>query len=131
MSHPLQILIADNRAPVRRGLRALLSQYPQLVVVGEAADGQEAVRLADTCRPDVVLLDMQMPVLDGPEATRRIKSRRPRVRVIALSMYSGYRTEALRAGVDAFLLKGCTAASLLEAITGEVAGERALSREVK
>jgi DNA-binding NarL/FixJ family response regulator len=116
MNQPLHILIADNRRPIREGLKALLSQYPHLLVVGEAANGAEAVQFVAVRRPDVVLMDMQMPVMDGLEATRRIKSRWPQVRVIALTIYSGYRAEALRAGADSFLLKGCTADCLLNAI---------------
>jgi two-component system response regulator DesR len=75
-------------------------------VVGEATNGREAVHLVAQHRPDVVLMDMQMPGMDGLEATRTVKERWPQVKVIALTMYPGYRVEAVAAGVDAFLLKG-------------------------
>ncbi|MCB8920314.1 MAG: response regulator transcription factor [Ardenticatenaceae bacterium] len=120
MKQPLHILIADNRPAIRRGLKALLTQYPQINIVGEAADGREAVQLAAQLKPDVILMDMQMPVMDGLEATRRIKSQGAQIRVIALTLYSSYRAEALQAGVDAFLLKGCTADCLLDAILERV-----------
>jgi DNA-binding NarL/FixJ family response regulator len=116
MNQLLRIFIADNRLSIRQGLKALLTQYPQVSVIGEAADGREAWQMAATLQPDVVLMDMQMPVMDGLEAAQRIKSQWPQIKVIALTMYSSYRTEALQAGVDAFLLKGCTADCLLGAI---------------
>jgi DNA-binding NarL/FixJ family response regulator len=114
----VRILIADDRRVTRQGLCALLSQFPQTEVVGEAADGQECVTLASSCHPDVVLLDIQMPTMDGLEATRRIKSRWPEIRVVILTMYARYRSSALTAGADVFLLKGCTAEELQEAIFG-------------
>jgi DNA-binding NarL/FixJ family response regulator len=97
-------------------LQALLATSPEVKVVGEAADGQEAVRLAADRQPDVILMDIQMPVMDGLEATRRIKSHWPEVKVIVLTMYETYRADALAAGVDAFLIKGCPAEQLLGAI---------------
>ncbi len=119
MERPVRILIADDKWVTRRGIRALLSQLPQVEVVGEAADGQESVELVSSCRPDVVLLDVQMPIMDGLEATRHIKSRWPSVRVIVLTMYAQYEAPALAAGADAFLLKGGTTEELQEAIMGD------------
>ncbi len=113
-----RVLIADDQAPTREGLKALLALDPRLEVVGEAVDGQAVIALVKACRPDVVLMDMQMPVIDGLEATRRIKREWPGVRVIALTMYGQYRSEALAAGVDAFLLKGGEVQMLLEVLLG-------------
>ena len=102
------VLIADDQQPVRDGLRCLLSLSSQVEVVGEAADGQDALDLVAERHPDVVLMDIQMPVMDGLEATRRIKRDWPDVRVIVLTMYARYRAKAIAAGADVFLLKGCS-----------------------
>lgn len=122
MEQRIKVLIADDRPTTRRGLRALLTLFPQVEVVGEAADGGESIRLVTEHRPDVVLLDMQMPVMDGVEATRRIKKRWPDIRVIALTMYAKYRAEALAAGADAFLLKDGAADALASAILAQMNG---------
>ena len=116
----MRVLIVDDQRPTRRGLKALLSLSPQVEVVGEAADGQESVDLVAERHPDVVLMDVQMPVMDGLEATRRIKSQWPEVKVVALTMHANYRSQALAAGADAFLLKGCTAEELQAAIVATV-----------
>lgn len=129
MNQPIRILIADNRLPIRQGLKALLSQFSQVDVIGEAADGRETVQMAANLRPDVVLMDVQMPVVDGLEATRRIKSEWPQIKVVALTMYSSYRAEALQAGADAFLLKGCTADCLLDAILDSAQISRELAHK--
>lgn len=116
----MRILIADDQRPTRQGLKALLALCPEVEVVGEAADGQESVALVAKHHPDVVLMDMRMPVMDGLEATRRIKSQWPEIKVIGLSMYPMYRIQAHAAGADAFLLKGCTAEELQAAIVAAV-----------
>jgi DNA-binding NarL/FixJ family response regulator len=112
----IRLLIADDAPRSRHGLRALLATWPEVEVIGEAADGREAVRLLGECQPDVVLMDARMPVMDGLEATRLIKSKWPEIRVVVLTMYPAFRTQALAAGADAFLVKGCPAEELLKAI---------------
>jgi DNA-binding NarL/FixJ family response regulator len=129
MKGHIRLLIADDAARSRDGLRALLDtlrlmrwpdarpEYPREVeVVGEAADGREAVQMVERYRPDVVLMDARMPVMDGLEATRLIKNKWPEVKLVVLTMYRTFRTEALAAGADAFLVKGCPPEHLLEAI---------------
>jgi len=116
MSPPKRVLIADDQRPTRRGLRALLAFFPGVECVGEAADGREALSLVTERRPDVVLMDARMPVMDGLEATRRIKGQSPQVKVIVLTMYGEYRTDALAAGADVFLVKGGTPEALRNAI---------------
>jgi DNA-binding NarL/FixJ family response regulator len=116
MNERIRVLITDDQQPTRRGLKALLTFAPQIEVIGEAVNGQDAIQLAAKCHPDVVLMDMQMPVMDGLQATRIIKSRWPEIKVIALTIYPTYRTETLKSGADAFLLKGCPAEALQAAI---------------
>ncbi|MGD8398868.1 MAG: response regulator transcription factor [Anaerolineae bacterium] len=118
MERQVKVVIADDRRATRQGLRALLDLLPEVEIVGEAADGQASVDLVAQRRPDVVVIDMQMPGIDGVEATRRIKAQWPAVRVIALTMYAGYRGAALAAGADAFLLKDGEPNALLGAIVG-------------
>ena len=111
-----RVLIADDRPRSRSGLKALLALRSEIQVVGEAANGQEAVRLVEELQPDVVLMDVKMPVMDGLEATRIIKERWPGVKVIVLTIHAGYRADALTAGADAFLVKGGPAKDLVKAI---------------
>jgi len=118
MEQKIRLLIADDRLPSRDGLRALAATWPWVEVAGEAGDGGEAVRQVEACCPDVVLMDIRMPVMDGLAATRIIKERWPQIRVVMLTMYPVYHTEALSAGADAFLVKGCPTEDLLRAIIG-------------
>jgi len=113
---PRRVLIADDRPCSRNGLRALLNTCAEIEVVGEAADGQETVQLVKRHRPDVVIMDAQMPTMDGPIATKEIKARWPNIRVVILTMYATHRSASLAAGADAFLVKGCPSEELLEAI---------------
>jgi PAS domain S-box-containing protein len=113
-----RVLLADDHPIVRRGLAELLQQQPEIEVVGEACDGEEAFVLALRFRPDVVLMDANMPKLDGMEATRRIKAQMPEIRVIGLSMYEeGEIPSAMRsAGVETYISKSAPAEALLAAV---------------
>jgi DNA-binding NarL/FixJ family response regulator len=116
MNKPTRVMIVDDRRRSREGLQALLATTPEVEVVCEAIDGNEAVRLAGEFQPDVVLMDVKMAGMDGLEATREIKRQHPDMRVILLTMYINHRQEALTAGADAFLIKGCPAEQLLDSI---------------
>ena len=132
MDQRVQVLIADYEVHTRRGLQALLAAWPQIEVVGVAANGVEAVQMVEKCHPDVALMDIPMLVpalsrspersegsteeMDGLEVIRLIRSRWPQVRMVVLTMYTTHRAAALAAGADAFLLKGCSAQDLLNAI---------------
>jgi CheY-like chemotaxis protein len=121
--HRLRVLVADDHEVVRQGLVALLSEEHTVEVVGEAANGREAVDLADRLHPDVVIMDIAMPLLDGDAATRQIKACRPQTRVIALSMHEEpeMREAMHEAGVESYVLKTAPAEELLAAIRGREA----------
>jgi DNA-binding NarL/FixJ family response regulator len=121
----IQILIVDDQPRARRSLRALLSTVPQVQDIREAANGQEAVQIAVESPPDVVLMDVVMPMMDGLEATRQIKAQHPAIKIIILSMYGDYHAQATAAGADAFVTKGEPPGKLLtmlEALTGKPNG---------
>jgi DNA-binding NarL/FixJ family response regulator len=112
----IRIILADNRASNRRGLKAILAFESKIVIVGEAADGNEAVQLVEEHQPDLVLMDIHMPKMDGLIATQKIKSTWPDVKIILYSVYPGYQEEAKLAGADIFLIKGSPAATPAEVI---------------
>ena len=112
----IRMIIVDNRESNRRGLKALLAFEPRIVIVGEAGDGAEAIRLIGADRPDLVLMDIHMPGMDGLEATRKIKSSWPDVKVVLYSVYPGYENEASSAGADCFMIKGSPGATPFETI---------------
>lgn len=116
MGQRIRMLIADDHPHSRKGLRALLSTFSDVEVVCEAQDGREAVQLVEECQPDIVLMDIRMPIWDGIQATRQIKARWPEVRIIALSIRATSRAAALSAGADGFLLKGCASEELFAEI---------------
>ena len=128
----VSVLIADDQALVRAGFRSILEAQPGIKVVGEAADGRDAVALARHRRPDVVLMDIQMPDIDGLEATRRIVEADDSVAVLMLTTFdlNEYVYEALRAGASGFLLKDVTAERLFEAVRVVAAGEALLAPTV-
>lgn len=121
----IRILIADDHAPFRRGLRGLLRSESDLEVAGEAATGREAVALAEQLQPDLILMDLQMPELDGMEATRRILATAPHIRILALTMTDEPATvqAALRAGARGYVLKGALKADILRAVRGVFFGD--------
>ncbi len=116
----IRVLLVDDRPQVRHDLRQLLMLNESIEVAGEAADGEEAVRLTAELHPDAVVMDLEMPAVDGYEATRRIKSEIPRVRVIILSVHAGpeERSRARAAGADCFVMKGEDYQILASAILG-------------
>jgi two-component system, NarL family, response regulator LiaR len=111
-----RLLIADDRVRTRRALRAVLALQPGIELIGEAADGEEALAEVERLRPDIVILDIRMPRVDGIAATRQIKTRWPTIRVIAHSLAEELSDEALAAGADAFVPKGAPAGELLRAL---------------
>jgi two-component system, NarL family, response regulator DesR len=102
----ISVILADDQASTRRALKALLAFEPRIVIVGEAGNGNEAASLVGQKHPDLVLMDVQMPILDGLKATQKIKSTWPGVKVVVYTMFPGYKEEAYRAGADYFLIKG-------------------------
>lgn len=128
----IRIVVADDQAVVRTGLRLILEAQPDLEVVAEAADGEEAVRIVGTVAPDVALIDIRMPVLDGIAATRAIVDRAGPARVLILTTYGleQYVYEALRAGASGFLLKTDSPERLVDGVRCVAAGESMLAPEV-
>lgn len=128
-SRKTRILLADDHAVVRRGFRMILDAQEDLEVVGEVANGREAVEVATALQPDVVVMDVTMPELNGIEATRRIADSAPRTRVLALSMHKDavYVREILRAGARGYLLKDSGEADLLSAVRAVAKGDGYLS----
>jgi DNA-binding NarL/FixJ family response regulator len=123
------ILIADDQALVRVGLRKILESEPELTVVGEASDGEEAVDAARRLQPDVVLMDIRMPVLDGIEATRRIADAHAGTRVLMLTTFAldTYVYDALRAGASGFMLKDAPPEEIAAAVRIVASGEALLA----
>jgi len=125
----IRILLADDHAVVRQGFKMILAAQADMEIVGEAGNGREAVELAEGLQPDVVVMDVAMPELNGIEATRRLADSSPRTRVLALSMHkdSVYVREILRAGARGYLLKDAIASDLLAAVRAVARGEGYLS----
>jgi DNA-binding NarL/FixJ family response regulator len=120
----VRVLIADDLVHIRQGLQALLSAWPEIEVMGVSANGPEVLLQVEKWQPEVALLDFPMSAgalggaetMEGLETIRVIKSRWPQVRIVVLTMYTAHRAAALAAGADAFLLKGCTAEALRDAL---------------
>ena len=128
----LRILLADDHTMVRQGLRKVLEERPEWQVVAEAGDGREAVRLAELHKPNVAVLDVAMPLLNGIEATRQIAKRVPQTRILVLSMYSdeAYVTQMMKAGATGYLLKDSADVDLLEAVQSVAQGKSFFSPAV-
>lgn len=114
----IRILLADDHAVVRQGFRAILAQQPDMQIVGEAGNGRDVMTLAEETAPDVIVMDVAMPELNGIEATRRLSASLPKTRILALSMHkdSVYVREMLKAGAKGYLLKDSVERDLLEAV---------------
>ena len=128
----IRILLADDHVLVRQGFKMILSAQPDMQIVGEAANGREAVEAAEKLQPDIVLMDVTMPELNGIEATRRVATASPRTRVLALSMHKDavYVREILRAGARGYLLKDSADEDLIAAVRSIAKGEGYLSPAV-
>src|SRR5919109_1801019 len=129
---PIRLLIADDHPVVRDGLRAMLATQPDMELVGEAATGTQAVAQARALRPDVVLMDLQMPDLDGPAAIAALQEQAPEVRVLVLTTYGTDAdiTRAVEAGATGYLLKDAPREQLFAAIRAAAQGQSALSPSV-
>ena len=133
MTPPVRVLAADDQRVVREGLAMLLGLLPDVEVVGTAADGEEVLALAAELRPDVILMDLRMPRMDGVEATRLLRERDPAVKVVVLTTYADDRSvlDALRAGALGYLTKDAGAAEIQQALHRVAGGQAALDPAVQ
>jgi DNA-binding NarL/FixJ family response regulator len=129
---PVRLFLADDHTIVRQGLAKLLDAEPDIEVVGEAENGREAVKKVKALQPDVVIMDISMPLLNGIEATRHIKKAVPQARVIILSMHAHdrYISELLRIGASGYLLKDATGRDIIQAIHAAMRGDTYLSPSI-
>src|SRR5215203_4629549 len=129
---PARILIADDHALVREGLRTMLSGEDGIEVIAEANDGQQALTLCRELQPDLILMDVRMPVMDGLEATRKIKQEMPKTSVMIVTMHENpdYLFEAVKAGAAGYVLKDASGERLLSAVRGTLEGESPLNQEL-
>jgi DNA-binding NarL/FixJ family response regulator len=125
----ITIVLADDHRVVHEGLRSLIEAEPDLTVIGEANDGLEAMRLTENLQPNVLLVDLAMPGLNGLEVTRQVRKKFPHIRIIVLSMHANeaYVVEALRSGAGGYILKESSVAEVIKGIREVSAGRRFLS----
>ena len=128
----IRVLLADDHAMVRKGFRLILEAQPDMAIVGEAGNGRETIEQAENTRPDVIVMDVAMPELNGIEATRRLSTSAPRTRILALSMHkdSVYVREILKAGARGYLLKDSIDSDLVNAVRAVARGDGYLSPAV-
>jgi NarL family two-component system response regulator LiaR len=128
----IRVLIADDHTMVRNGLMMILNSYPDIELVGQAANGQEAVEMGKSLHPDVVLMDLLMPEMDGVSATTALQSSNPEIRVIALTSFKEDELiyTAMKAGIVGYLMKDCTADELVNAIRDASKGKTTISADV-
>ena len=121
----IRVLIVDDHGVFRNGLKAVINHQSDMEVVGEAEDGEKAIALTRELLPDIILMDVKMPVLDGAETTSRILSEMPGMKILALSIYAddGFMANMMRAGALGYILKGCDTGELSDAIR-RIAGPR-------
>ena len=125
MAEPIRVLVADDHTIVRSGVHMLLETEPDFVVVGEALNGSEAIELAQSLKPDLILMDITMPEMDGLEATRQIKERWPEINILVLTMHRSdeYFFEILKAGASGYILKTADTEELLQAARATARGD--------
>ncbi len=130
--HPIRVILADDHAVVRKGIREFLEEAGDIAVIAEAGDGQQALQLARTQRPDVLVLDVQMPEMNGIEVARRIRQEHPEIRVLVLTAYDDepYVLALLRAGASGYVLKDASASELIEAVRAVHRGQTAVDPAV-
>jgi len=131
-NQPIRVCLVDDHTMVRRGMKVLLDEYDDIQVVGEASNGLKAIELVDQLKPDVILIDLAMPVMDGIEAIKRIIAIHPEERIIVLTSFAGDDKlfEAIRAGAMGYLLKESAGEEVVEAIRTVHEGRRYLSRKI-
>ena len=132
MAAPIKILLADDHTIVRQGIARLLEDQAEFKVVGEAVHGHDAIEKSLALKPDVVIMDIAMPLLNGIEAARRIRKQLPQVKIIILSMYAQehYINELLEAGISGYLLKDSSGRDIIQAIKAAIKGETFLSPSI-
>ena len=116
MEEKLRLMIVDDNPHARNALSAFISTQDWLSVISEATNGEDALEKIDEIIPDVILMDIKMPIMDGLQATQIIKNRWPKVKIVILTIYTTYKSEANEVGADAFLVKGCSMEKMISTI---------------